>query len=456
MVETIKTDILIVGAGPVGAHAARLLADIGYDVVLIEKNERNRCGAQWVNGVPMWQLETSGLSRPPNFEIYHEGGLFSVISPIGKSRVSLNDAPILDIDMRHFGIRLLEAAESHPHIRVLYQTAFQTLLFDGSGRPNGANTTAGQIQFRLIIDASGLSAVVRKQVPLLAKLCPAIGVENICTAAQEVCEISDTQGAQSFLELNDAQPGELLAWVNVAGGFSLLRVHISHDLQRVAFLTGARALPGTPSAKDLIRKFTHEHRWVGSSIFGGQRPVPLRRPFAALCAPGIALLGDAGSQVYSAHASGIGISLVAARLLSETIKDAAQKDEDIGSGEVLSRYAYVFHKSHGSLLGNSDAARRFSQNLSAEDTHLMIDRQLMTRRMVMDSLGQKPVGLHLSDVPTQILQTIRNPLLARRVLKLAAKVPLISAAVKLYPRHGIKDPEKLLRFESTMERLVAF
>lgn len=452
----IDTDILIVGAGPVGAHAAKLCAEKGFNVVVIEKNERNRCGAQWVNGVPLWQLTEAGLANPPASEVYHEGGSFSLISPLGESRITIKDAPLYDLDMRLFGLRLLHEAEEQKGVRIFYEAAFNGLDFNEQGRPVSAATSVGKIGFKLIIDCSGLSAVVRKQVPLLTELCSQVTPKDLCTAAQEVREIADPQGAQTFLEKNNAVPGEALAWVNVAGGFSLMRVHIEPDLRHVAFLTGVRAMPGMLGAMELIRQFVSENGWVGKRIFGGQRPIPLRRPYAALAAEGVALLGDSGCQVYSAHASGIGVGLIAAQILSEQLALGNSHGEDIGSGNVLMRYAGQFHSNYGALLANSDASRRFSQDLTKEETHILIDRKLMTNKMIFDSLFQRPVGLHWPDLPGQALKAVRHPLLVRRVLKVAIKIPAITALMRRYPIDGLVHPEKLRRFESRLERIVSY
>jgi len=446
------TDILIVGAGPVGAHAAHLFAERGFKVVLLEKNKREACGARWVNGVPLWQLEDAGLQKPPPNEIHHSGNLFSIISPLSQHRITLNDAQLLDIDMRHFGLRLLSKAESHPNVTTYFETTFHHLNFDVRNRPNSAHTSAGEINFKLIIDASGMSAVIRKQVPILSRLCPQVTPADICTAAQEVYEIADPHGAHTYLERNNGTKGEALAFVGIAGGFSLMRVIIDQDARHVAFLTGSRPLPGIPSGMDLIRQFVADNVWVGARMFGGQRPIPLRRPYAALSASGVALLGDAGSQIYSAHGSGIGISLIAAKILAETLKSASDKDEDISDAEVLARYARRFHKLYGSLLANSDASRRFSQSLTQEETHTLIERRLLSPNIARDALFQRPIGFYLADIPGQIVKAMQHPRLVGKVLKVAAKMPLIAAAMKTYPRTA--DPEKLLRFDQRLEKLV--
>ena len=53
--------------------------------------------------------------------------------------------------------------------------------------------------------------------------------------------------------------------------------------------------------------------------FGGQRAIPLGRPHDTLASDRVALVGDAARQVFSAHGSGIGAGMVAARMLVDAI-----------------------------------------------------------------------------------------------------------------------------------------
>ena len=59
--------------------------------------------------------------------------------------------------------------------------------------------------------------------------------------------------------------------------------------------------------------------WLGESISGGSGVIPLRRPYARFTAPGLALVGDAACQVFPAHGSGIGMGLIAGRMLADAV-----------------------------------------------------------------------------------------------------------------------------------------
>ena len=41
-----RADVVVVGAGPCGAHAAGELAQLGLDVIVIERRSRGEAGAQ--------------------------------------------------------------------------------------------------------------------------------------------------------------------------------------------------------------------------------------------------------------------------------------------------------------------------------------------------------------------------------------------------------------------------
>ncbi|MEI6807041.1 MAG: FAD-dependent oxidoreductase, partial [Myxococcaceae bacterium] len=260
--KTHHCDVLIIGAGPSGTHLASLLGRAGISVILLDKNPAGEAGATWVNGIPIWMFEQSGLDKPEPNEVHGAGARFTLIDPTHQSRVSILAPFLMDIDMKVFGGRLLRTAESSPNVRVFHEILIQSFDLDSKGRPRVAYSKNDCFKAELFVDVSGLSAVVRKNTPFLKELCPVVEPTDLCRAAQEVRQIKDPHGALAFLENHDAQSGEILSWVGVAGGFSLLRVQISPDLRTISFLTGTRALFGVPSGAKLIQDFLLKNPWV--------------------------------------------------------------------------------------------------------------------------------------------------------------------------------------------------
>lgn len=438
-------DVLIVGAGPSGTHLASLLGRSGLSVIILDKNPAGEAGASWVNGIPGWMLEASGLGKPEPDELHSAGARFTVIDPTHQSQVSILAPFLMDIDMRAFGARLLKAVENSPNIRVFHDTLVQDFELDSNGRPVMARSQNAYFKAKLFVDVSGLAAIVRKNTPFLKELCPVVEPTDLCRAAQEVRYIRDPYGALEFLENHKAQSGEILSWVGVAGGFSLMRAQIAQDLKTINFLTGTRALFGVPSGARLIQDFLTRNPWVGDKIFGGQRAIPLRYPYGNLVAPGVALLGDSACQIYSAHASGVGIGLLAAKQLAVCVIKAAHQGIDIGSLSALWPYSANFHKEYGLLLLSSDLMRRFSQILSPYEVHQMIAGGIMTEGILKSSLLQQHPEISLGEFSRQLRGLIAAPALAFRMGLLLTKIPKLLLALNQYPDKP--DLPKVLRYE---------
>jgi flavin-dependent dehydrogenase len=104
-------------------------------------------------------------------------------------------------------------------------------------------------------------------------------------------------------------------------------------------------------------------------------------------------LGDSGCQVYAAHGSGIGMGLIAAKLLFDTIILARMQDLDIGALGSLIHYQQRFHKKYYQRLYFSEQFRRFSQGLSQVHINSMIKSGLLNSSMAKQTLRQDEPGL---------------------------------------------------------------
>jgi flavin-dependent dehydrogenase len=197
----------------------------------------------------------------------------------------------------------------------------------------------------------------------------------------------------------------------------------------VALLTGSVPAQGFPSGLQILRRFAAEHGWVGPTLFGGSRVIPLRRPRDVIAKEGVALLGDAACQVFPAHGSGIGPGLVAASVLAE----------ELSAGRGVLGYQLAWMRRWGGLLAAWDLFRRFSQTLSASDIAALMRAGLLDEAGSRDGLDQRFPGLHAHTLPAKLRGVLREP------GKVAALAPILlrMAAVRaLYARYPA-DPARL-------------
>ncbi|MBN8612302.1 MAG: FAD-dependent monooxygenase [Deltaproteobacteria bacterium] len=429
----IDTDVLVVGLGSAGAAIARALADEGRRVLAIDKRTIGATGARWVNAVPRWCFEHAGVLVPSGDELFvshdphalegREGAhAFHLVAPDGKSSLRMDAPPVLHVDMRKLVDRLVADAQragvETRHARV------SSIELRGDrviGVRIDQNGTEELVRTRLVIDASGIGGSVRTRVPQLATICPAPDPEHRCVAAQYQFEVKDRAALEEFLAQHGARLGHDVAFPGIAGGYSTLTLFTSPTADRVGVLTGSIPAIGVAEAQHVLDRFVARHPWIGARLFGGRGAIPVRRPYRVLARSGVALLGDAACQVHAAHGSGVGMGLVAARLLVEATRGA----DDPGSDAVLRAYERSFHRTLGGVLSVADAFRRHIQGATAEELSSLLSGGLLDASLAMDALVQRPTRADLSLAMRMAPRAARSPRVAMSFLPLAAKSAIV-------------------------------
>lgn len=422
-----RVDVLVVGGGTSGAAAARAFALQGRSVVLLDRREPGAGGARWVDSIPSWCFEAGGLSTPHGDELYTTDHGAAIIRPAGRGRaIRIEHTPMLHVEIPELVRRLSDEAVAAGarmrrgalvDLRVLAEHTHVEL-------EHGPALAA-----RLVVDASGLGGAVRRRVPALAAACPDPDARDLCTAAQWRYQVRDRDGAVRFLARYGAAPGDTLAFPSLAGGFSTLTFFTSRALDHIGLLTGTIPALGAPSAAALMDRFVTRAPWLGERLFGGQGAIPLRRPYATLARDRAALIGDAGCMVYASHGSGVGMGLIAARLLA----DASAGDADPGAPAALARYERSLHSRFGPLLSAADAFRRFSQGLSYEDVVAMFDAGLLDAALAGKALEQRPIELGPAQALRALTGALAAPSIALRFALPVARTLLLQAAMGHLP-----------------------
>lgn len=442
-------DVVVVGAGASGAACAAFLAEAGLRVICLERRKLAEAGARWGNGVPRASFERAGVSISEGAE--HHGGpdpFHVVVAQSARAKAGAAGAgrttslTIVDHDVIHVDMRLLVARmqERARRAGVRFHEGATAQGWRGGGGYAGEpvlETSRGPFSARWFVDASGLTGA-----RLLGQ--PAVPRVELCAAAQEVREVVDPAAARRFLDDVGAKPGEAIGFLGVAGGYSVLNVHVSHELRTVGVLTGSLPALGHPSGKAILEQFVAEHAWVGPSLFGGAAAIPLRRPYDRLANDHVALLGDAGCQVFPAHGSGVGSGLVAARLLADTLI----------AGQPLRDYEVAWQREHGALMASFDVMRRWSQSLDGAAVGRMIAFGLAEPAMMKAGLNQEMPKVSprwlLRMAPGMARALREDPGMARSMIAAGARSRLVYALYARYPR----DVTRVASWSRAVDRLI--
>ena len=416
-------DVVVVGAGTAGAATALLCAERGLRVLCIDRRPLELAGARWVNGVPERAFIEAGLAVPVPPELRARNVPFHLIAGHGPERVTITEHGALEVDMRLLVARLQADARS-AGARLVGEVSVSGM------DEQGVHTSRGRVRTRVAVDASGLSGARLLDQPRVA---PA----HICTAAQQVFEVRDRRAALDFCERHAARPGEIVCFTGIAGGFSIINVRTDGD--EASILTGSIPAVGHPGGKAILNGFRADNPWLGKPVFGGARAVPLRRPYDRLASDRIALIGDAGCQIFPAHGSGIAIGLLAARVLADAL----------ASGAGLRGYEQTFQRQHGGVLAAFDLFRRFSQTLCVADLKRMMQSGLMEPAMARAAIVQRLPEVTLSGLAGKLGALTRAPDMAWRMAATFARIPI---ALGLYARYPA-DPAQLPRWSRLVARL---
>jgi flavin-dependent dehydrogenase len=432
---SLAADVLVVGAGSAGAGVAAGLARRGYRVLVVDRREVGTTGARWVNAVPAWCFDEAGLARPSGRELWKHGGTFFMVAPGGGATVAHDGRDAMaHVDMRHLVERLVGEASRAGARFVAGRVASVDL--DASGRVASAELETpqgrplGVVRPRLVVDASGMGGAVRERVPSLRSACARVEGDDLCVAAQYQYRVGDPDGLRALLARHGAAPGDDLAFPGTCGGYSTLTLFTRRELDEVGVLAGS--IPSTRSAPGhaMLEHFLEGAPWLGERLFGGQGPIPVRRPYDTLGGGGVALVGDSACQVFASHGSGVGMGLIAGRVLA----DAAEGAADPGHDDVLRAYERAFRRRYGGLLAASDAFRRFSQRLDPSTAGELLRAGLVDDTAFSQALTQRPHRPSASSLGRLAASASRAPALALRMAPIALRTVLVDRMGGLHAR----------------------
>jgi flavin-dependent dehydrogenase len=406
-------DVIVVGAGSSGAAAAALLAERGLRVGCVERRPLAEAGARWVNGVPRMAFSEAGIALPGPDESDGRPAPFHLVAAGGRALLPEHD--VIDVDMRKLVARLQVRAHA---AGVTFHDETTVLGRDG----DTVATTAGPLTAHWFVDASGLAGARLLDQPRVAR-------HDLCAAAQEVRGLTDVRAAEAFFEAHGVARGEVLGMVGVAGGYSVLNVRLRHD-GLLGILTGSIPSLGFPSGKTMIDAFVAQHAWVGERVFGGSGAISLRRPHDRLASDRVALLGDAGCQVFPAHGSGVAAGLVAARLLADTL----------ARGGTLRDYEIAWQRRHGGVFAFFDVFRRWNQQVDGATLGRVMRLGLIDADALRAGINQTLPRPTLRSVAAKARALAGDPALAKSIAMTAARSVAVHALYRRYPRRADRVP----------------
>ena len=418
-----KQDVIVIGAGPAGAMAAKQLADSSLSVLLLDMKERGAVGDKVCgDAIGKHHFDFLNLGCPTGEELLCKIDGIAVYPPDKESvlRVQGKGVTGFMIDRHRFGQRLLRDAVD-AGATLLDRTRALEPVTKG-GRVVGVTVEdmrSGEtrtIEAAVTIDASGYAATLR------SKMSPDSGIESKIEADAIVC-YREIRGNVDFAsDLSAIYLSQKIApggyyWIFDRGG------------GEVNVGLGVQMRPGDPNPKEYLYKHVLAQKLFRNSvvIHGGGGIVPTRRPLPSLVADGIMFIGDAACLVNPIHGGGIGPSMLSGKLAADTACEALGRGDVSREGLWALNVSYM--KTYGAKQAGLDVFRLLLQSISDEEINFGMKHQLVTHQDVLGASMEGELRYSVSEKAERALRGIGKPSFLNRLRKTA---DLMRKAKQLY------------------------
>lgn len=342
-------DLVVVGAGPGGATAARQAAQRGLSVLLLEKRQEIGSPVRCAEG--MWHEELTSFIQPDPAWIAAQVTQDQVTALIGGQertwRVQGGLGYVLE---RRVFDRVLAERAAQAGAEVWVKTAAVGLLREG-GAVCGVRVRSGgqetEVQARVVIAADG----VESQVGRWAGLDTQLPLQDIMVCAQYLMAGIDIDPTCTYFYLGHQWAPGGYAWIFPKGeGRANVGLGVQADIWQ--------GVEGADKVLDFLTRFIEERPFLARgypvTLVAGNVPVAL--PPTSLVTDGLLLVGDAARQVNPLTGGGIGNAMQAGKLAAETAA-AAIAEGDL-SASSLARYEQEWRSTTGRKMARNYRLRQ--------------------------------------------------------------------------------------------------
>ncbi len=393
-----KFDVVVVGAGTGGCLAAKTTAKAGLKVCLVDRKPRDAIGEKICgDAIGKHHFDNLGLAYPKGEELALQIAGVKVYSPDMDTIFEIKEQQLYGfvLNRRLFGQRLLNEATDAGATLFDSTMIIDPILRDGFvvgvTAKDMRSQSAIQLESRVVVDASGFNAVLRKKLPPQMGIDLHVDKEDIEACHREIRQLKDGSEddvnagfLELYLDMNVAPGG--YTWVFPEGG------------NKVNVGLGVSMKKGFPNPKtQLYRHVLSKSRFKGSKVLNaGTWYLPTRRPLDCMTANGVVVVGDAACQVNPVHGGGMGPSMTGGLTAGQAIAEALEKDDVSRAG--LWQFNVEYMKVYGAKQAGLDIFRLFLLNsVGNEEVNYGMKYKLITEDDVLRATQGRDLHLNVSE-----------------------------------------------------------
>lgn len=244
-----------------------------------------------------------------------------------------------------------------------------------------------EVRARIVIDASGFYAVIRRNLPAQILAQDPQYCEDVVLGYREVRKIVG--------ESPECPPPEYRGYYDYLGyhGGYLWIVREEKGWANIGI--GVQDYPGNPGPAVPVQRFADDNPAIGPEYLvrgsGDPTYIPLRSCQPQLAANGFMVVGDAACQVRPSTGYGWHTGLLASNIAGK-VAAAALKKQDV-SREALWDYDVQWKRGLGATFASYDAVRIMCQSISNDELDVLVAKGI---------LGAEQIGALWNDRPFQV------------------------------------------------------
>ena len=428
-----KHDVIIVGAGTAGCLAAKVTAEAGLKVCIVERKRREEIGDKICgDALGEHHLKTVGLEKPKGDELEKRIEGVKIYSPDLETvfTIAYEDYVGYMLNRRLFGQWLLkhaldEGATLFDSMQCMGPIIKKKSVVGISVRNN--NSKYLKITGKVVLDASGFLAVIRRKLPIEFGIDSEVANEDVEACYREIRQLREETEKDNYCKIYLSQkvnPGGY-AWVFPKSGAKV-------NAGLGVCMRGKFPKPRSQFYRYVLKKPFFE----GSLLLkGGSWYDPTRRPLDNMVGDGVAVLGDAACLVNPIHGGGIGPSMLSGYLAGETVVGALETSD--ADKKSLWPYNCKYIEMYGTKQAALDVFRMLLLTCKDEDLNYGMKHKLLTEDDVLRAGLGEEFHLRTTEAAKRVFRGLRR---MRFLNKLRLTVDLMRQ-VKTHYRDYPGNPE---------------
>jgi digeranylgeranylglycerophospholipid reductase len=356
--QCLQTDVVIVGAGPAGSVCAKVLAQSGIDVLVVEKKQEIGVPKRCAEAVEPGTFEAVGIDPDPLW--LRNRIQAAVLYAPNETCVSFGATTPAEsgwiIERKIFDKHLAKDAIRAGARYRLKTTALGVIRENDRVRGIVVEHMGlrQKIAAKIVIAADGVDSMMAKS----AGLDTVNRLKNYMSCFQY--EMAGLRGiddkAIHLYYGNDIAPGGYV-WIFPKGS-TMANVGVGIKTSK----------EGDRTAKKFLDRFIEKHPLIfrnASAVEFNSGGVPVRRTVETLVGDGLMIVGDAAQLVNSITGGGIKLAMISGKMAAEVAVESLKKG-DVGR-KPLSAYQKQWDAQHGKMLKKMVKLQRFTASLTNED-----------------------------------------------------------------------------------------